>query len=504
MTNQKNIETFTTLIIGTGFGGQCAAMKLKKLGINDFVMLERRDFMGGTWCQNTYPGAAVDVQSPLYSIEAEPYKWTQMFAEQAELQEYTNHVIDKHNLREKVHLNANVEAVTWDDAAQQWEVTTSRGIYRAQFVINGSGPLSTPVTPNFPGRDTFAGKAFHTNGWDWDYDYKGKRVAVIGSGASAAQAIPAMVDDVAEMHVFQRTPHWVLPRPDHKFSKFERYLLGFKPLYKLLRTIIYWSLESRVVGFKYSSFMLKLVAQRKAERFIKKTITQPELQAAVKPDYTIGCKRIILSSTLYPALDQPHVNVHTKDDGIAEINANGILTTKGQQCDVDLIVYATGYQATDGVISYPVTGKNGKTINDAWAEFPRAYLGTALPSFPNLFLITGPNTGIGHTSAIFVIEAQIEYIAKSIKSVLDKGKKSIEVTEKAEQDYTTMVHSEMEKTVWKNGGCTSWYQSESGHVIAMFPGFSFSFRQLAKAFKPKHHVIRGVEDATLNAQAEAA
>lgn len=171
---------------------------------------------------------------------------------------------------------------------------------------------------------------------------------------------------------------------------------------------------------------------------------------------------------------------------------------------MDLIVYATGYQATDGVISYPVTGKNGKTINDAWAEFPRAYLGTALPSFPNLFLITGPNTGIGHTSAIFVIEAQIEYIAKSIKSVLDKGKKSIEVTEKAEQDYTTMVHSEMEKTVWKNGGCTSWYQSESGHVIAMFPGFSFSFRQLAKAFKPKHHVIRGVEDATLNAQAEAA
>ena len=503
-TNQTT--TWTTIIIGTGFGGQCAAMKLQKMGVTDYVMLERRDFMGGTWCQNTYPGAAVDVQSPLYSIEAEPYQWSQMFAEQAELQEYTNHVIDKNGLREKVRLNTSVESVAWDEQAQQWQVNTNNGTYRAQFLINASGPLSTPMTPNFPGRETFSGKSFHTTVWDWDYDYTGKRVAIIGSGASAAQAIPAMVDDVAEMHVFQRTPHWVLPRPDRKFSKVERWLLGFKPMYKLLRSIIYWGLETRVVGFKYSSLMLKLVAQNKAERFIKKAIKDPALQAAVKPDYTIGCKRIILSSTLYPALDQPHVQVHTKDDGIAEINEKGILTTKGQQCDVDLIVYATGYQATDGVISYPVTGKNGATIEQQWAEFPRAYLGTAMPNFPNLFIMTGPNTGIGHTSAIFIIESQLEYIAKSIKAVLGGGKQAIEVRPEAEEAYTNMIHSEMDRTVWKQGGCNSWYQSNSGHVIAMFPGFSFSYKRLAANFKAQHHAFTvAVDDSEFDgAQPDAA
>tara|TARA_R110002073_G_scaffold8371_1_gene46219 strand:+ start:79691 stop:81148 length:1458 start_codon:yes stop_codon:yes gene_type:complete len=481
------MNVYTAVIIGSGFGGQCAAMKLKKMGIEDFVILERRDFMGGTWCQNTYPGAAVDVQSPLYSIEAEPYRWTQMFVEQAELQKYTNHVIDKHGLRDKTRTNTNVDGVKWQAANQQWEVNTNNGQFRAQFLINASGPLSTPVIPNFPSKDSFEGESFHTNNWNWDYNYKGKRVAVIGSGASAAQAIPAMAGDVAEMHVFQRTPHWVLPRHDRKFFKFERFLMNFKPLYKLLRTLIYWQLESRVIGFKYSQKMLNIFAQKKAERFIKNKISDPELQKALKPDYTIGCKRIILSSTLYPALDQDNVHVHTKDDGIAQINATGIKTSKGEQIDVDLIVYATGYCATDGVISYPVEGRDGHTIAKQWEEFPRAYLGTSLPGFPNLFIMTGPNTGIGHTSAIFIIEAQLSYIEKAIQRVRDSGTKTIEVTEKAEDAYTTMIHSEMVKTVWKSGGCTSWYQSKSGHVIAMFPGFSFTYRALAKNFKPGHH-----------------
>ncbi|WP_375177497.1 flavin-containing monooxygenase [Marinobacter mobilis] len=487
------MNSYRVIIIGSGFGGQCAAMKLKKLGIEDFVILERRPFMGGTWCQNTYPGAAVDVQSPLYSIAAEPYPWSQMFAEQAELQQYTNHVIDKNGLRQKTRTSTNVESTHWDEGKQQWVVHTSQGEFSGQFLINASGPLSTPMTPNFPGRDSFKGKSFHTNNWDWDYDYRNKRVAIIGSGASAAQAIPAMVNDVAELHVFQRTPHWVLPRPDRKFSKFEQTLLGIKPLYKLLRSLIYWQLETRVVGFKYSQKLLNVFAQKKAERFIKQQITAPALQAALTPDYTIGCKRIILSSTLYPALDQSHVQVHTKEDGIAAITDTGITTTQGQQLDVDLIVYATGYQATDGVISYPVTGRNGQTIAQVWEEFPRAYLGTALPGFPNLFIMTGPNTGIGHTSAIFIIEAQLEYIAKAIQSVMKTDSKSIEVTEEAEADYTGMIHSEMDRTVWKAGGCTSWYQSKSGHVIAMFPGFSFTYRRLAKTFKPGHHSL--VQDA---------
>lgn len=484
------MQTYTAIIIGTGFGGQAAAINLKKNGINDFLMLERRAWIGGTWSQNSYPGAAVDVQSPLYSLSFEPYKWTQMFAEQNELVQYTKYVIAKHQLEDKVRLNANVNKVQWDEAQQLWQIhTDDAGTFQAKFLINASGPLSTPVIPNFKGRDTFKGHSFHTNSWDHDYNYKGKRVAIIGSGASAAQVIPAIAPDVGHLHVFQRTPHWVLPRPDRLFSGFERALLGSKLIYKALRTVIYWSLESRMIGFKYSKTMLNLVAQKAALRHIHKQLKDPKLQAAVTPDYTIGCKRIILSSTLYPALARPNVTLHTKDDGIAEINERGIVTTQGKQVDLDLIVYSTGYDATDGVISYPVIGKGGKTVGEVWSEFPRAYLGTTLPGFPNLFVVTGPNTGIGHTSAIFVIEAQMEYIMRAIKSVQARKAKAIEVKPDAENDYTTMIHREMKQTVWQSGGCHSWYQSKSGHVIAMFPGFSFTFRRMCQAFKPAHHLF---------------
>lgn len=482
------MSKFKVVIIGSGFGGQCAAIRLLEAGIADFRILERRDFMGGTWCQNSYPGAAVDVQSPLYSISSEPYRWSQMFVEQAELQRYTNAVIDKHGLREKTTTQANVEAVRWDDTRQCWLIqTTAAGSFEAQIVINASGPLSTPVIPNFPGRDSFEGESFHTNGWDHGYDYRGKRVAIVGSGASAAQVIPAIAEKVGQLHVFQRSPHWVLPRPDRKFNRLERFLLGFKPFYKLLRWSIYWALESRVIGFKYSKRMLDLFAQKVALRNLEKQVPDPVLRQKLTPDFTIGCKRIILSSTLYPALTRPNVSLHDRQDGIASLNARGIKTASGEQIDLDLIVWSTGYDATDGVISYPVVGRGGQTIAEVWEQYPRAYLGTTVPGFPNFFIVTGPNTGIGHTSAIFVIEAQMNYILKSIAQLDQRGAQAIEVKPEAEAAYTGMIHSEMDRTVWKTGGCKSWYQSKSGHVIAMFPGFSFTYRQLANRFKPQHH-----------------
>jgi cation diffusion facilitator CzcD-associated flavoprotein CzcO len=482
------MQQYTAIIIGSGFGGQAAAVNLRRLGIDDFLILERRAWMGGTWSQNSYPGAAVDVQSPLYSLSFEPYPWTQMFAEQHELVEYTNHVLAKHGLREKTRLNANVSKVQWDEARQLWQVhTEGQGEFFAKFLINASGPLSTPVIPDFKGRDTFEGRSFHTNAWDHGYDLRGKRVAIIGSGASAAQVIPAIAPEVQTLHVFQRTPHWVLPRPDRVFTPWQRALLKNHAVYKLLRTAIYWALESRMIGFKYSRPMLKLVAELPARRHIARQISDPAMRKAVTPDFTIGCKRVILSSTLYPALCRPNVQLHPKDDGIAEINPRGILTAKGQQIDLDLIVYSTGYDATDGVISYPVIGKGGRTVQDLWADYPRAYLGTAMPGFPNLFIVTGPNTGIGHTSAIFVIEAQMEYIRRAIAATQAQGAKAIEVQPQAEADYTEMIHREMKQTVWQSGGCNSWYKSKSGRVIAMFPGFSFTFRRMCQAFKPAHH-----------------
>jgi cation diffusion facilitator CzcD-associated flavoprotein CzcO len=489
------MKTYKAIIIGSGFGGQCAALKLKNNGIEDFLILERRDFMGGTWCQNTYPGAAVDVQSPLYSIESEPYDWSQMFAEQDELQTYTNHVIDKNGLRAKTQTNTNVSKIEWHEADQEWQVhLQDQPTISAQFVINASGPLSTPVIPDFNGKESFKGKSFHTNNWDQDYDYRGKRIAIIGSGASAAQIIPAIAKDAGKLHIFQRTPHWVIPRPDYVFKPWQRKILKNKVLYKLLRKAIYWELESRVIGFKYSKTMLKLAAQNKALKQIKTQISDPVLRAKVTPDYTIGCKRIILSNTLYPALCQDNVTLHDKSQGIKEITETGVITQDGEQLDLDLIVYSTGYDATDGVISYPVIGRDKKQLGDFWKEYPRAYLGTSAPGFPNLFIVTGPNTGIGHTSAIVVIEAQMNYIISGIKSLNTPenkilNNKAIEVKADAEDRYTQHIHKEMAKTVWKTGGCNSWYQSKSGHVIAMFPGFSFTYQRWTKNFRPTDHTF---------------
>jgi cation diffusion facilitator CzcD-associated flavoprotein CzcO len=476
------------IIIGSGFGGQSAAMMLQRRGIEDFVILERRTFVGGTWCQNSYPGAQVDVQSPLYSLVSEPYRWSKMFADQAELSQYTRHIIDKHGLGEKTILNANVTGVRWKDDG--WLVETeAAGSFSARFLINASGPLSTPVVPDFPGRESFGGAAFHTNDWDHSVDLTGKRVAIIGSGASAAQVIPAIQPDVGHLDVFQRSAHWVMPRPDRDFSDLEQRLLGIAPLRWALRESIYWALETRVIGFKYSPFMLKRVAQATALKHLAKQVPDPALRAKLTPDYTIGCKRIILSNALYPALGAPNVTVHDRGDGIDHIDATGIVTASAEHLDLDVIVWSTGYDATDGVISYPVVGREGQTLADRWSQYPRAYLGTTIPGFPNLFVVTGPNTGIGHTSAIFLIEAQMQYIGRAIDAVLRSGAAAIEVRAAAEDRYTTWVHSEMEQTVWKAGGCNSWYQSRDGHVIAMFPGFSFTFRRLASDFKPADHVV---------------
>ncbi len=483
------MRTYQVLIIGSGFGGQCAAVNLLKAGIDDFRLLERRDFFGGTWCQNTYPGAAVDVPSPLYSLSFAPYHWSQMFADQAELQRYTEHVIEQFGLRDRVELEANVERVEWDESEKRWAVHTSRkGLFHAQFLINASGPLSQPVIPDFPGRDRFQGKTFHTNNWDHRYDYRGKRVAIVGSGASAVQVIPAIAPQVEHLHVFQRTPHWVLPRADRPFGPVQRWLLGRKPAYKLLRWLIYWQFETRVIAFKYSKPAIHMFQQH-ALRFLKRQVPDPILREKLVPDFTIGCKRVLVSSTYYPTLSRPNVTLHSREQGIASIDETGINTTDGQHVDADLIVWSTGYDATDGVISYPVSGKNAVQLSDVWAEYPRAYLGTSLPDFPNLFIVTGPNTGIGHTSALFIIESQMNYIIDCIRTVRDQGLRSIEVRRDAERTYTAMIHREMQRTVWKSGGCHSWYQSQSGHVIAMFPGFSFSYYRLTRALKPADHIL---------------
>lgn len=373
------MHTYHVLIIGSGFGGQCAAVNLLKAGIDDFRLLERRDFFGGTWCQNTYPGAAVDVPSPLYSLSFASYRWSQMFAEQAELHRYTEHVIDRFCLRERVELQANVERVEWDDEQKRWAVHTgAKGTFHAQFLINATGPLSQPVIPQIPGQERFQGKTFHTNNWDHGYDYRGKRVAIVGSGASAVQVIPAIAPDVAQLHVFQRTPHWVLPRADRLFGPLQRWLLGVKPAYKLLRWLIYWQFETRVIAFKYSRPAIRMV-QRQALRLLERQVRDPALRKKLTPDFTIGCKRVLLSNTYYPALTRPNVTLHTREQGITSFDERGINTQDGQHIEVDLIIWSTGYDATDGVISYPVSGK---TPCNSEMSGPNTHAPTSAPACP--------------------------------------------------------------------------------------------------------------------------
>lgn len=483
------MHSYQVLIIGSGFGGQCAAVNLLKAGIDDFLLLERRNFPGGTWCQNTYPGAAVDVPSPLYSLSFAPYRWSQMYATQDELQRYTQHLLHQQGLQDKVLLGAEVEAMDWDSAQQRWIVQTqARGRFQAQFVINASGPLSQPLIPPFQGLADFTGHQFHSNQWDHHYDYRGKRVAIVGSGASAAQIIPAIAADVAQLHVFQRSAHWVLPRPDRHFSALERRLLGFKPAYTLLRWLIYWQLESRIIAFKYSRPAMALV-QRQALRLLKRQVPDPQLRHQLTPDYSIGCKRVILSNTLYPALGRANVSLHGREQGIQSLDASGINTRDGQHLELDLIIWCTGFDTTDGMIAYPVRGKDRQLLRDAWAPYPRAYLGTCVPGFPNLFILCGPNTGIGHTSLLFIIESQTRYILSCIRALKTQGLQAIEARPEAEARYTAMIHREMQRTVWQSGGCQSWYRSSSGHVTALFPGFSFSYHWLTRGLKPVDHQL---------------
>ena len=489
-------KKYDVIIIGSGFGGMLASVNLQKQGIDNFVLLERRAFMGGTWVQNSYPGAAVDVPSPLYSLSFEPYDWTEYYAGQSELNNYCEFIIAKYGLRERTHVNSNVTLIEWLPTDNVWQINTADGkTYLTQFIINATGPLSQAVIPDFKNLEKYQGRAFHSNDWDHDYDYTDKRLAIIGSGASAAQIIPEIAPKVKSLNVFQRTAHWVLPRHDMVFKPWQRKLLRKPWFYKLVRSSIYWAFEFRIIGFKYFKGILDLLGTLPAKKLMKQQIPDEALREKLTPDFTIGCKRILVSSTLYPAYSRENVTLHDKDNSILEFSEKGIITQDGIEHELDCVVFATGFDATDGLISYPVIGRNGQKLSDVWQDYPRAYLGTSIPHFPNLFIMTGPNTGIGHTSALFLMESQMNYILSCLKAVKRQKKQLIEVKPEAETRYTHWIHKAMQSTVWNQGGCTSWYHSKGGKVIAMFPGFSFTFYRWTRRMKPEDHFISDGEGA---------
>jgi len=483
-------KKYEVIIIGSGFGGIAAGAQLLRNGVSEFLLLERDAEMGGTWWTNNYPGAQVDVQSHLYSFSFEPYDWTRLFAMQHEILNYTNHVIDKYGLRQKCQTNAKVTKLAYQEADHQWEVSIEDGrVFHADMIINASGGLSQPNIPEFKNASSFKGQTMHSSRWDHDFDYKDKKVAVIGSAASAIQIIPAIAPHVKELTIFQRNAHWILPRPDRVLTNLERNTFKrFPALQKAYRESIYMQLESRVLAFQFATGLLKLM-QSQGVKNIKDHVNDKELQKKVIPDYLMGCKRILLSNDYYPSLNRSNVSLLTKESGIEQFNENGIETIDGKQVDVDLIVYATGFHASENVVVYPVIGRGGRTVDEEWEHHAHAFLGTTVPHFPNFFILAGPNTGTGHTSAIGLMESQLEYILRMINHKKKHNWKSIEIKEDVEEAYNKKLQKKLKSSVWQTGGCHSWYQTEDGYNTTMYPDFTFLFKRDCKNFQPRKHII---------------
>ncbi|HTR54977.1 MAG TPA: NAD(P)/FAD-dependent oxidoreductase [Kofleriaceae bacterium] len=463
----------SAIVVGAGFSGICAGVELRRAGIEDFVILEKAARVGGTWRENTYPGAACDIPSHLYSYSFEPNpRWSRAYGKQAEILAYLEHCADKYGLAPHLRFGQTVEDARYDAATGAWTVKTRGGeTFVARALILGNGALHVPQLPDVPGLASFQGTQFHSARWNHDYDLAGKRVAVIGTGASAIQFVPEIAPRVAQLHVFQRTAPWIIPKHDRAIGDAERWLLEHVPgAHWLRRSGLYWLMESRVVGFAYAPKVNDAIAAL-VRRFIAQQVPEPELRAKLTPDYHFGCKRVLISNDYYPALRRPNVEVVT--DGIEEVTARGIRTRDGREREVDAIICGTGFRVTEYLSQVRVVGRGGIDLNDTWRESMRNYLGISVSGFPNLFLLMGPNTGLGHNSMIFMIEAQARYAVRAIQAMRARGLTSIDVRPEVERAFRDELARKMKHTVWTTG-CKSWYQTPSGEVF-LWPGASVDY-----------------------------
>ncbi|MFN2591085.1 MAG: flavin-containing monooxygenase [Actinomycetota bacterium] len=488
-------------IIGTGFAGLGAAIRLRQAGFHDLVLFERADDVGGTWRDNHYPGLCCDVPSHVYSFsfELNPF-WKRGFAPGAEILDYLRNTANKYGITPLIRFGHEVLEARWNDQSSRWEIETTGGSLTAQFLINGAGALSDPATPAIPGVGSFRGTAFHSAHWNHRHDLRGERVAVIGTGASAIQFIPQIQPDVARLYVFQRTPPWVIPRLDHEITRTEHRLLRWIPFAPhIVRFLLYWLLEVRVIGFKRPRVMK--VAEAVARWHLRRQIRDPDLQRKLTPDYTIGCKRILISDDYYPALGQPNVDVVT--DGIQEIRPRSIVTADGTEREIDTIIFGTGFHVTDPPIAERIRGRDGRTLAEHWKGGLQAYLGTTVKGFPNLFLMTGPNTGLGHNSMVFMIESQLNYVLGCLRTMRERRAAVVEVRSEVQDLYNERIQEAMEGTVWTAGHCHSWYLDDTGRNSTLWPTYSYSYRRLMRRFDHEAYTFRTRTEVATPARAGA-
>jgi cation diffusion facilitator CzcD-associated flavoprotein CzcO len=470
------------VIVGGGFAGLGMAMALREAGFEDFLVLERADDLGGTWRDNTYPGCACDIPSVLYSWSDEPNpRWSRAFAGQQEIWDYMREVVQRHDLEDRIRLRHDVLGGRWLEEQGCWEIETSQGRLTADVVISAAGGLADPSIPPLPGLERFQGKTFHSARWDHEHDLSGREVAVIGTGASAIQFVPEIQPHVRRLHLFQRTPPWVLPRanptiPTRWRRRFERHPW----LLNLVRRGVFSLLESFHVAFTHPRLMK--LTERRARWHINQQVPDPAMRERLTPDYRLGCKRILGSNDWYPAICSE--NVEVVDGGIREVTARGAVGADGVERRVDTIIFGTGFHVSDPPIAERVRGRDGRSLAETWQGSPQAHLGVGVTGFPNFFLLLGPNTGLGHNSVLLMIEAQVNYLIQALGYRRGRRLATIEPRAEAQSRFVAEIDEATKGSVWTAGGCISWYLDSTGRNSTLWPGSVRAYQRRLARFAP--------------------
>jgi cation diffusion facilitator CzcD-associated flavoprotein CzcO/acetyl esterase/lipase len=478
-----------TVIIGGGFAGLCLAIRLRQQGRANFLLLEKANDIGGTWRANTYPGCACDIPSHLYSFSfALNPGWTRMYPSQAEIWQYMHGLVDRYRLGAWIRYGQEVEDARFDEKAARWHVRTKAGItYTARYAVFATGPLSKPARPDIPGLDQFAGEMFHSAEWNHSCQLAGKRVAVIGTGASAIQFVPEIQKQVAHLDLYQRTPNWFLPRQDRPFSNFEKALFRWVPGWmRVFRAFLYLRQEAFAPGFAGNRKWMTRAETMSLDHFAAQ-VPDAGLRKKLIPDYHIGCKRILISNDYLPALQQPNVSLIL--DRIQRAEPEGIRTVDGTLHPADVLILGTGFQVTDFIAPITVTGPGGELSSRWKQEGAQAYYGISVAGFPNLFILVGPNTGLGHNSIIFMMESQVRYVLDAMRELDERGAHSLDVDAGVQQRFNARIHARLAKAVWSAGGCKSWYLDEQGRNPTLWPGSTITYWRRTRHFHREAYKI---------------
>jgi cation diffusion facilitator CzcD-associated flavoprotein CzcO len=470
----SKVERVDVAIVGAGFGGLGLGVRLRDAGRTSLAILEADEGLGGTWRVNTYPGVACDIPSHLYSYSFAPRAdWTRRYPSQPEILGYLEQVAEERGLRPHLHLGTSVTAARFEPDRDRWRLSLEGGDeLEARVLATACGQLRIPHLPRFPGLEDFEGAWWHSARWDHDFDLRGKRVAVVGSGATAIQVVPELAKVAARLHVFQRTPPWIIARHDRPYARAERRLFAAVPAWRrLYRSLLFWRQEAFFLGFRPDSLPSKLLT-RMARWRLESQVEDPQLRAALTPTYPIGCKRVLVSDDYFPVFNEPQVELVTS--GIERFVPAGVRTRDGRERGLDAVVFATGFDSQALVAPMRVENGDGRTLDEAWRDGPYAHLGLTVPGFPNLFLLYGPNTNLGHNSIVFMMEAQIAHVLGCLDELDRRNARRIEVRPEALERFDRRAQARLTSSIWSQG-CTSWYKNDVGRITNNWPGFATEY-----------------------------